>query len=446
MSGNLDPTTSPSVAPSFSGGRGVRRLNRIPMMIVFGICVVIILAVIYTFHQRVDNEEAREGAGATTTPQAGSASSALANAPNAGLIPPAPPPAAPAVPSAPQLNPIEQAQLQAWTDYEQRKEAIDTAHYQAEVTAIGAPANINGQGGAGVQMAQASTPALAAPQVAPATDTGIGSPQMAQAGATPAGAGGEGFIPSYSGLFGGGTIIPPANPSANDQTGKKDFLGQQGSTGSDDYLASRIQTPQSPYEVQAGTVIPATMIGGIDSDLPGQIIGQVRENVYDTPTGKYLLIPQGSRLVGVYSSAVTYGQTRVLIAWNRIIYPNGNSIDLGQMPGSDVGGYAGFNDEVNDHFVRIFGSAIMASLFSAGAQLSQPQNSNGNVNSTQLLAASIGQQANTVGAMLISRGLDIQPTLTVRNGYRFNIMVTRDMVLQPWPGMQPLPYGTHGRN
>jgi type IV secretory pathway VirB10-like protein len=336
--------------------------------------------------------------------------------------------------------------LQAWTDYEQRKEAIDTAHYQAEVTAIGAPANINGQGGAGVQMAQASTPALAAPQVAPATDTGIGSPQMAQAGATPAGAGGEGFIPSYSGLFGGGTIIPPANPSANDQTGKKDFLGQQGSTGSDDYLASRIQTPQSPYEVQAGTVIPATMIGGIDSDLPGQIIGQVRENVYDTPTGKYLLIPQGSRLVGVYSSAVTYGQTRVLIAWNRIIYPNGNSIDLGQMPGSDVGGYAGFNDEVNDHFVRIFGSAIMASLFSAGAQLSQPQNSNGNVNSTQILAASIGQQANTVGAMLISRGLDIQPTLTVRNGYRFNIMVTRDMVLQPWPGMQPLPYGTHGRN
>jgi type IV secretory pathway VirB10-like protein len=452
MSGNLDPTTSPSVAPSFSGGRGVRRLNRIPMMIVFGICVVIILAVIYTFHQRVDNEEAREGAGATTTPQAGSASSALANAPKAGLIPPAPPPAAPAVPSAPQqqqnrqLNPIEQAQLQAWTDYEQRKEAIDTAHYQAEVTAIGAPANINGQGGAGVQMAQASTPALAAPQVAPATDTGIGSPQMAQAGATPAGAGGEGFIPSYSGLFGGGTIIPPANPSANDQTGKKDFLGQQGSTGSDDYLASRIQTPQSPYEVQAGTVIPATMIGGIDSDLPGQIIGQVRENVYDTPTGKYLLIPQGSRLVGVYSSAVTYGQTRVLIAWNRIIYPNGNSIDLGQMPGSDVGGYAGFNDEVNDHFVRIFGSAIMASLFSAGAQLSQPQNSNGNVNSTQILAASIGQQANTVGAMLISRGLDIQPTLTVRNGYRFNIMVTRDMVLQPWPGMQPLPYGTHGRN
>jgi type IV secretory pathway VirB10-like protein len=149
----------------------------------------------------------------------------------------------------------------------------------------------------------------------------------------------------------------------------------------------------------------------------------------------------------VYSSAVTYGQTRVLVAWNRLIYPNGDSIDLGQMPGSDVGGYAGFNDEVNNHYLRVFGSAILASLFSAGAQLSQPQNnSSGTVSSTQILAASLGQQANTVGTMLISRGLDIQPTLKIRNGYLFNIMVTKDMVLQPWAGMQPLTYGAPGRS
>jgi type IV secretory pathway VirB10-like protein len=170
--------------------------------------------------------------------------------------------------------------------------------------------------------------------------------------------------------------------------------------------------------VQAGTVIPATMIGGIDSDLPGEIIDQVRENVYDTATGKYLLVPQGSRLVGIYSSAVTYGQTRVLVDWNRIIYPNDNSIDLGQMPGSDVGGYAGFNDEVSNHYLRIFGTAILASLFSADAQLTQPQNSNGTITSSQILAAPPGQEANTIGTMLISRGLDIQ--LTIRNGYRFN--------------------------
>ncbi len=456
MSGNLDPRTSPSTAPRAVPSRGVRRLNRVPMLAICGLMGIVIFAVIYGFHERIVSEQAKLAASQGNAPQAGSAASALQGAPSSGLIPSASVNTAPA--SAPvqqqqqtrQLNPVEQAQLQAWTDYEQRKEAIDTAHYQAEVTAIGAPANVNAQGGGGLQMAQAgvtSTPNVSTSTV-PAISPSAGAPAGAgNAGSGSGGGGGgaPGYV-SYGGLFGGTTVIPPANPNANDQAGKQGFLAQSGSTGSDDYLNAGIQHPKSPYEVIAGTVIPATMIGGIDSDLPGEIIGQVRENVYDTATGKYLLIPQGSRLVGVYSSAVTYGQTRVLVAWNRLIYPNGDSIDLGQMPGSDVGGYAGFNDEVNNHYLRIFGSAILASLFSAGAQLSQPQNSNGNVNSTQILAASLGQQANTVGTMLISRGLDIQPTLKIRNGYLFNIMVTKDMVLQPWQGMQPLAYGTPGRN
>jgi type IV secretory pathway VirB10-like protein len=455
MSGNLDPNNSPSGAPRLASGRGVRRLNRVPMLIICGVMGVVIFAIIYGFHERIESEQAKMAAGSNTAPQAGSAASALQGAQSSGLIPPATPPSAPSAPATQQqqqtrqLNPIEQAQLQAWTDYEQRKEAIDTAHYQAEVTAIGASANVNAQGGSGIQMAQASS--AGTPDSSSSTVPAI-TPSAAAPGASTAGAGiggGGGGAPGYvsfGGLLGGGTVIPPANPNANDQTGKQGFLAQQGSTGSSDYLNASIQHPKSPYEVIAGTVIPATMIGGINSDLPGEIIGQVRENVYDTASGNYLLIPQGSRLVGVYSSAVTYGQTRVLVAWNRLIYPNGDSIDLGQMPGSDVGGYAGFNDEVNNHYLRIFGSAVLASLFSAGAQLSQPQNSNGNVNSTQILAASLGQQANTVGTMLISRGLDIQPTLTIRNGNLFNIMVTKDMVLQPWQGMQPLAYGTPGRN
>jgi type IV secretion system protein TrbI len=456
MSGNLDPRTSPGTAPRAVPSRGVRRLNRVPMLAICGLMGIVIFAVIYGFHERIVSEQAKLAASQGNAPQAGSAASALQGAPSSGLIPSASVNTAPA--SAPvqqqqqqqqqtrQLNPVEQAQLQAWTDYEQRKEAIDTAHYQAEVTAIGAPANVNAQGGGGLQMAQAgvtSTPNVSTSTV-PAVSPSAGAP--AGAGTAGGGAGGAPGYVSYGGLFGGTTVIPPANPNANDQTGKQGFLTQSGSTGSDDYLNAGIQHPKSPYEVIAGTVIPATMIGGIDSDLPGEIIGQVRENVYDTATGKYLLIPQGSRLVGVYSSAVTYGQTRVLVAWNRLIYPNGDSIDLGQMPGSDVGGYAGFNDEVNNHYLRIFGSAILASLFSAGAQLSQPQNNSNGTTSTQILAASLGQQANTVGTMLISRGLDIQPTLKIRNGYLFNIMVTKDMVLQPWQGMQPLAYGTPGRN
>ncbi len=452
MSGNLDPRTSPGTAPRAVPSRGVRRLNRVPMLAICGLMGIVIFAVLYGFHERIASEQAKLAASQGNAPQAGSAASALQGAPSSGLIPSASVNTAPASALVSQQqqtrqpNPIEQAQLQAWTDYEQRKEAIDTAHYQSEVTAIGAPPNVNAQGGSGLQMAQAggTTP----PDVTPATVPAI-SPSAGPPGATgnagTGGGGAPGYV-SYGGLFGGTTVIPPANANANDQTRKQGFLAQSGSTGNDDYLNAGIQHPKSPYEVIAGTVIPATMIGGIDSDLPGEIIGQVRENVYDTATGKYLLIPQGSRLVGVYSSAVTYGQTRVLVAWNRLIYPNGDSIDLGQMPGSDVGGHAGFNDEVNNHYLRIFGSAILASLFSAGAQLSQPQNSNGNVNSTQILAASLGQQANTVGTMLISRGLDIQPTLKIRNGYLFNIMVTKDMVLQPWHGMQPLTYGAPGRN
>jgi type IV secretion system protein TrbI len=448
MSGNLDPRTSPGTAPRAVPSRGVRRLNRVPMLAICGLMGIVIFAVIYGFHERIVSEQAKLAASQGNAPQAGSAASALQGAPSSGLIPSASVNTAPA--SAPvqqqqtrQLNPVEQAQLQAWTDYEQRKEAIDTAHYQAEVTAIGAPANVNAQGGGGLQMAQAgvtSTPNVSTSTV-PAISPSAGPPAGTGSGG---GGGAPGYV-SYGGLFGSTTVIPPANPNANDQTGKQGFLAQSGSTGSDDYLNSGIQHPKSPYEVIAGTVIPATMVGGIDSDLPGEIIGQVRESVYDTATGKYLLIPQGSRLVGVYSSAVTYGQTRVLVAWNRLIYPNGDSIDLGQMPGSDVGGYAGFNDQVNNHYLRIFGSAILASLFSAGAQLSQ-NNSSGSNTSGQILAASLGQQANSVGTMLISRGLDIQPTLKIRNGYLFNIMVTKDMVLQPWQGMQPLAYGTPGRN
>lgn len=452
MSGNLDPNSSPSMAPTAPVSRGVRRLNRVPMMIICGLAGVVIFAIIYGFHERIESEQVKIAATNTATPQAGSASSALANAPNSGLIAAAPKqtPETPAQQQPTQaqnrqLNPIEQAQLQAWTDYEQRKEQIDTAHYQAEVTAIGAGSNVNTQGSPGVQLAQATAP-TSAPEASSPTVPAISpqaSPSMVPAGA---GVGAPGYS-SYSGLLGGTIVIPPANPNANDQTGKNAFLAQPGSSASSDYLNASIQHPKSPYEVEEGTVIPATMIGGINSDLPGEIIGQVRENVYDTPTGKYLLIPQGSRLVGVYSSAVTYGQTRVLVAWNRLIYPDGDSIDLGQMPGSDAGGFAGFNDEVDNHYLRIFGSALLASLFSAGAQLSQPQNnSNGTISSSQILAASLGQQANQVGTLLISRGLDIQPTLKIRKGYLFNIMATKDMVLQPWQGMQPETYGTPGRN
>ena len=124
-------------------------------------------------------------------------------------------------------------------------------------------------------------------------------------------------------------------------------------------LNSQPQPPRSRYELRAGFVVPATLISGINSELPGQIRGQVAQNVFDTATGRYMLIPQGARLIGAYSSNVAYGQARVLIAWQRIIFPDGKAMDIGAMPGADAAGYAGFNDQVNNHYLRIFGSAFL---------------------------------------------------------------------------------------
>lgn len=192
----------------------------------------------------------------------------------------------------------------------------------------------------------------------------------------------------------------------------------------------------STTEIKAGTIIPGVMVGGVNSDLPGQIIGQVRENVYDTATGQHLLIPAGSRLVGTYDSTVTTGQERVLVAWQRIIYPDGSSVSLDLMPGADTSGYAGFTDQVSNHYWRIFGNAFMLSLFSAGIQLSQPQSDSqfGGYNSQQILAAEIGRQLGQLGMEMARRNMRIQPTLEIRPGYRFVVMVTKDIVLPPWEG------------
>ncbi len=196
-------------------------------------------------------------------------------------------------------------------------------------------------------------------------------------------------------------------------------------------LNAQVEAPESPYTLRAGFVIPASLISGINSDLPGQIIGQVSQNVYDTATGKYLLIPQGSRLVGTYTSDVAYGQSRVLVAWQRIVFPDGKALDIGAMPGADEAGYAGMNDKVNNHYWRLFGSAILMSGITAGVTLSQ--NDNNSVFEQQsarsALSEALGQQLGTVTAQMISKNLNISPTLEIRPGFRFNVMCVKDLVL-----------------
>lgn len=194
-------------------------------------------------------------------------------------------------------------------------------------------------------------------------------------------------------------------------------------------LNSKLEAPHSAYEIRSGFVIPGTMISGINSELPGQLTAQVAQNVYDTPTGSHLLIPQGSRLVGQYSSDVAFGQSRVLIAWQRIIFPDGKAMDIGDMPGTDSAGYSGFNDLVNNHYFRIFGSALLMSAVTAGITLSQERDNDfgDSVTASQAMSEALGQQLGNVTSQLIAKNMNIAPTLEIRPGYRFNIIVTKDM-------------------
>ena len=204
--------------------------------------------------------------------------------------------------------------------------------------------------------------------------------------------------------------------------------GNGGNGGDRWKLDSQPEAPRSPYELRAGFVVPATLISGINSDLPGQIMAQVAQNVYDTPTGNHLLIPQGSRLVGAYSSEVKYGQARVLVAWQRIVFPDGKAMDLGAMPGADSAGYAGLQDEVNHHYVRVFGSALLMSLITGGITYSQGQSEADSVTTARTaLSESLGNQLGQVTAQMIAKNMAIAPTLEIRPGYRFNIVVTKDM-------------------
>jgi type IV secretory pathway VirB10-like protein len=222
----------------------------------------------------------------------------------------------------------------------------------------------------------------------------------------------------------------PASPPANlaGQAGNLAFL----SAPADRQTVSteRVQAPASPYVVQAGTVIPAALITGLRSDLPGQITAQVTENVYDSPTGRYLLIPQGARLIGDYDSQVAFGQSRVLLAWTRLILPGGRSIVLDKQPGADVAGFAGLEDGVDHHWKQLFSAALLSTLLGVGAEAGASQSD------SQILEAlrqGAANSMNQVGQQVVGRSLDVQPTLTIRPGFPVRVMVTRDLVLEPLP-------------
>jgi len=228
------------------------------------------------------------------------------------------------------------------------------------------------------------------------------------------------------------------SPDPNGQAGKQNFLRGVNGGGSmtpQGYSDSLPVPQQFPYELKAGTIIPGILITGINSDLPGSVLGQVSENVWDTATGRFVLIPKGTRILGVYDSEVSFGQRRVLLVWNRLIFPNGTTLDIAGSPGVDQAGYSGLSGKVNEHWGKMIGAALISSVFVAGAEIVYYGDSRGNsenMSPRDVAAESAAGSIIDMGAKLTDRAAGIQPTITVRPGKKFGIFVQKDVVF-PFP-------------
>jgi type IV secretory pathway VirB10-like protein len=242
---------------------------------------------------------------------------------------------------------------------------------------------------------------------------------------------------------GASTIVPnqrsqPVQPGADDtfaQNGQDRKLAfVNASVDTRTTSPDRVAAPASTYVVQAGNIIPAALITGVRSDLPGQITAQVTENVFDSPTGHFLLVPQGTRLIGIYDSQVAFGQSRVLLVWTRLIMPNGRSIVLERQPGADAAGYAGLEDEVDNHWGALFKAALLSTLLGVGSELGSTTGTGTNSDVITALRRGSTDSLNQTGQKVVQQNLNIQPTLTVRPGFPVRVIVNRDLVLEPYRG------------
>ncbi len=199
-----------------------------------------------------------------------------------------------------------------------------------------------------------------------------------------------------------------------------------------EYSRHNVMFQRSNFEIKAGTIIPCVLISGLNSDLPGNAIAQVSENVWDTATGRYLLIPRGSRLVGKYDNQISYGQNRALVIWNRLIFPDGSSLTLDNLKGTDQSGYSGFKGQVNKHWGPLITSALLVSLLGAGVELAEPNDRNNNNNNKRNVGDILSERVATSVAdaltQIIQRGIQRQPTIKIKPGYRFMMMAQHDII------------------
>jgi len=237
-----------------------------------------------------------------------------------------------------------------------------------------------------------------------------------------------------------GTRAEEPSPSANRLTldPERDQNNQQRKIDFETQAAARsiyndhaLQTPASPYQLMAGTIIAASLLTGVNSDLPGMVVAQVTEAVYDTATGRILLIPQGSRLIGSYDSVVAFGQSRALLIWQRIVMPDGSSIQLDNLPATDAAGYAGLEDEVDYHTWTLLKGVVMSTLLGVGSQATFGSSQN---NLVQAIQQSTEESTNQAGQRLVEKDLEVQPTITIRPGFTLRAIVRKDLILRPYGG------------
>jgi type IV secretory pathway VirB10-like protein len=247
-------------------------------------------------------------------------------------------------------------------------------------------------------------------------------------------------------LHSGSTLEVPRTPS---QLGRGEAASQTTSSVTGAMGQAAYHQPAPPYTVMAGTVIPAVLVTGINSGAPAQVLAQVAANVYDSATGRYLLIPQGSRIVGDYATSTQYGQDRIAVNWRRLIFPNTASLDLPSMPATDAQGYGGLADQVDNHYLKTFGTAAVVSLIGAGQMVGQMGLYGGSAGvspnggysygmsplamASEMGGAAVSGQMGGVVQQSLQRGMNIPPTIEIRPGYLFNVEITTDLTL-------PAPY------
>jgi type IV secretion system protein VirB10 len=420
-------------APDESSGSGIRRLNRLPIILVVGLVVVFLAVIFYGLSNRGLHFGGGSGIGQSSGTPASTYADRLKRGISNGIIGEPRPAAAFQLSPAeatpkPESNPFKpepnrdaeatkdelepEAIWRARLEREQQEQYLRERHrermarLQANDAAYDAPIAVDGakfEGRGGGPASGETDPQRVG------GGTRRGSAADLYAAALQAGIGGENIDPN------------------GQRTKEKFFNSDIKELG---YLPNRVVPQFSPYELKRGSVIPATLITGINSDLPGRITSQVSQNVYDTATGHRLLVPQGAKLFGRYDSKVAFGQNRVLVVWTDIIFPNGSTLQIGGMAGTDAEGYGGFRDKVDNHYLKTFGSAVLIALIGTGIDMAMPESSTLATQDTASDAArrNFGEMFGRVAERTIGKNLNVQPTLKIRPGYKFNVLVDQDIV------------------